>query len=340
MRNILKQHVLSLPIILLAGISMLHISAKAQDPQFSQFYASSLYLNPAFTGNTLQHRLSSIYRNQWPSISKAFVSYSFSYDYNLASLNSGVGFIAIRDQAGAGSLMYNNIGALYSYAFQLNKKLMARAGMKLAYTFRNYDQSELIFADQVIRGGSIYTVETKLDDGISYEDISVGGLIYSENFWGGFAFDHITQPNQSLLLEEAKLPYKFSLHGGYKFLLEGDLYSEKNKSITIAGNYRLQGKWDQIDLGFYYSRNELFLGVWYRGIPLLKSYESGYANNDAFILLIGVKANGLRMGYSYDITMSKLAMDSGGAHEISLTYEWPKTKKKRRRRFFVPCAKF
>ncbi|MFM8742085.1 MAG: type IX secretion system membrane protein PorP/SprF, partial [Cytophagales bacterium] len=38
------------------------ISVDAQDPQFSQFYAAPLYLNPAFAGSTNQNRVGINYR--------------------------------------------------------------------------------------------------------------------------------------------------------------------------------------------------------------------------------------------------------------------------------------
>ena len=43
--------------------------AQAQDPQFTQFYANPLYLNPAFAGTARCPRLVMAYRNQWPSLS-------------------------------------------------------------------------------------------------------------------------------------------------------------------------------------------------------------------------------------------------------------------------------
>ena len=335
----IKQKLISLVILLLVVMVVLPLSVKAQDPQFSQFYAASLYLNPAFTGNTIQDRATAIYRNQWPSIPGAFVSYSFSYDRNLASLNSGVGLMVTRDKAGTAGLNYTNIAGLYAYSVQVSKTMMAKAGVRFSYTTRNYDQTKLIFADQIARGGAQSSVETGINEGVGYEDISVGGMVYTAKFWGGLSFDHVTQPNQSLIGEEANLPLKYSLHGGYKFMIEGSVEDDTKTSITAAANYKAQQKWDQLDLGFYYQKNEVVLGLWYRGIPLLKSYEN-YANNDAIVLLLGLRMKGMGVGYTYDITMSKLAQDTGGAHEISLTYEWPRKKKKRRKRFFVPCAKF
>ncbi len=325
-------------IILLIGLFGISTKIFSQDPQFSQFYAASLYLNPAFTGNTIQHRLIGIYRNQWPSVSKAFVSYSFSYDYNIPDINSGVGLIFTQDKAGTGGLRFTNVGGLYSYAFQLNEKLMVRAGTKFSYTLRNYDQSKLRFNDQIITG-SASTIEA-IGEGISYVDISAGGILYSEKFWGGVAFDHLNQPNQSLLNQETKLPIKFSFHGGYKFILdEGDARDEHGTSLTAAINYKAQEKWDQLDLGGYFNKDAFTIGFWYRGIPILKKYKSGYSNNDAFIFLLGIQASKIRLGYAYDITISKLSNNTGGSHEISIIYEFYK-KRKKRKKFFVPCAKF
>ncbi|MGB5929648.1 MAG: type IX secretion system membrane protein PorP/SprF, partial [Cyclobacteriaceae bacterium] len=53
----------------------------AQDPQFSQYYAAPLYLNPAFTGASGQGRAGLNYRNQWPSIDANFTTYSAYADY-------------------------------------------------------------------------------------------------------------------------------------------------------------------------------------------------------------------------------------------------------------------
>ena len=137
---------------------------------------------------------------------------------------------------------------------------------------------------------------------------------------------------------------KFSAHAGYNFPVKTHVSGEVTSSITIAANYKAELKWDQLDLGFYYTHKPLVLGAWYRGITGLKSYERGYLNNDAVIVLIGFRNNqGFKMGYSYDLTISRLISNTAGSHEISVTYEWNNPKKQRvrnRRRFLVPCAKF
>lgn len=312
----------------------------AQDPQFSQFYAVSSYLNPAFTGNTLLGRFSLNYRNQWPSIPKGFVSYSFSYDHNMRDLNSGLGLLVLRDKAGSGGLRFTSIGGLYSYNLQLSRKQAIRAGLRFSYVSRNYDLSRLVFADQIARSSST-TIESNLGEGTSYVDIGTGMVFYSEHYWAGLAIDHINKPNESLTGTTTELPIKTSLHAGYNIPVKRDIKYEVESSVTIAANYKAQQKWDQLDIGTYYNFNSVVLGMWYRGIPLLKAYQPGYGNNDALVLLAGVQVAGLRIGYSYDITISKLADCTSGSHEISLRYEFPNPKKKRpKKNFVIPCAKF
>lgn len=317
---------------------IISLKTYCQDPQFSQFYAASLYLNPSFTGNTEAGRFSGIYRNQWVSIPGAFISYSFSYDYNLSEMNSGLGLMVTQDKAGSGGLKFTNVAGLYSYALKLKRKVFFRAGLKFSYTFRGIDESRLLFADQIIRDGALETTESFNNSNISYFDASSGGLLYSDKFWLGFSLDHLTQPEQSLVFKVANLPIKSSIHGGYNFILDDNSLEESEATITAAFNYKHQQDWNQLDLGAYYNKGPFVIGLWYRGIPLMKTVGNNY-NNDAIVLLAGVKANRLKIGYSYDFTISKLYGNTGGSHEISLIFEHSKKKKSKRRRA-VPCAKF
>ena len=319
---------------------ILSLSAYSQDPQFSQFYASSLYLNPAFTGNTEAGRFSGIYRDQWAAIPGAFVSSSFAYDHNLSDYNSGIGLIVTSDKSGTGGLKFTNIGGLYSYAFKINRKLFFRTGIKFSYTFRGIDKSRLVFADQIIRNGAPQSVESFSDDDNSYFDAGTGALLYTDKYWIGVSLDHITQPNQSFfgIGTEARLPIKSSIHGGYNFMYHETVKGDYESSITAAFNFKHQLKWNQLDIGAYYNKHAFVIGLWYRGIPFIKT--SSISSNDAIVFLVGVQTNGIKIGYSYDVTVSKLAGNTGGSHELSLIYEYPYKKKRRKNRHAVPCAKF
>lgn len=323
-------------------ISCMYFSVNAQDPQFSQFYANSLYLNPGFTGNTNQMRFATTYRNQWPSIPGGFNSYTAGFDYNIEAASIGAGFLATHDQAGSGGLSYTEFSGLFATHLQFSRLIGFRPGVKVSYARRSVNQSRLLFADQIARGGAASSIE-QLEDGLGYVDIGFGAVLaHQEKYWAGVAIDHITQPKYGLTGTEAALPVKLSIHGGWNFeLSDGGGRSRQSNNLRLIAHYKSQGKWDQLDIGGYYEDYPMVFGMWYRGLPGLKSYQPGYANNDAIVLLVGVKTNDWRIGYSYDITISKLVSNTGGSHEISLIYEYAnKRKKRRRKRFMVPCAKF
>ena len=112
--------------------------------------------------------------------------------------------------------------------------------------------------------------------------------------------------------------------------------------MVYAFNYKMQNKYDQLDLGFYYEFNPMVFGVWYRGLPVFKKNDYDVVNQDAIAILLGYEFNDIQFGYSYDLTTSALLANTGGSHEISLVYEFsnPRNRKYAKRRRVVPCAKF
>lgn len=314
----------------------------AQDPHFTQFYATPTYLSPAFAGTTVQNRFALQFRDQWPAIPGAFISYALAADQYLASLNSGIGIIALRDQAGSGALRTTSVAFQYAYEIRLKHKVYLRPALQFGFASRAVDYSKLVFNDQLARGGDVATYEHYDGKKTGYSDIGTGLLYFTPNMWLGFSVLHLNEPNQSLLENESRLPKQVNMHGGYRFKLRnGGMVRKNPQSVVAAFNYRAQAKFDQLDIGAYFERDPVFAGLWYRGLPV-KSYRPGYQNNDAIALLAGFKAGDWRFGYSYDITISRLAMNSGGAHEITTILELADKRKKRSmaRRRVVPCAKF
>ncbi len=320
---------------------MLAACAFGQDPQLSQFYAAPMYLNPALTGNTNQDRLALNYRLQWPAIGPGYKTYAVAYDHRSTDLNSGFGGMVMHDRAGTQGLSFTQMAFNYSYEARLNRRQAIRGGLRAAYTLRTMDWGNVLFADQVIRENAQTSVEPLLLQSISYFDFSAGVLYYSEQLWGGISVNHLNQPQQSLFLEgDARLPMRTSVHAGYRFPVDGQPFRSSKTLMTLAAHYKAQEKWDQLDLGGYVDHNGVSFGLWYRGIPGLKSYEPGQPNDEAVVLLLGYETPyQLQVAYSYDVTISKLTMKSGGAHEISVIYEWPKHGKNRKYRS-IPCPKF
>ena len=327
---------LLLPLLLLA------LTASAQDPQFSQWYAAAQYLNPALTGNTHQDRIALNYRLQWPGVQPGYETYMAAYDHRFSTAPVGMGAMVLRDKAGSSGLTSTTIGMSYSYAARINYKRAIRGGVRLGYTMRGVNPDGYLFADQVIRDNAPQTIEPNLVPRTNYLDLAGGLMYYSESLWAGVSVNHLNKPNMSLMVDgQAPLERRMSVHAGYRFPIDGQRTVAKSETrMTLATHYKMQGKWDQLDLGAYADHHQFTAGLWYRGLPIVKAYKPGYGNNEAVVLMIGYQTeNQLRFVYSYDITISKLTMRSAGAHEISLIYEWPKQVKKRKHKI-VPCPKF
>ncbi|MFZ9504391.1 MAG: PorP/SprF family type IX secretion system membrane protein, partial [Cyclobacteriaceae bacterium] len=203
--------------LLLMAMNLIFVNpAMSQDPQYSQFYAAPLYLNPAFAGSSQQGRLGLNYRNQWPSIDANFTTFSAFADFYLEDYNSGFGAIMTRDLANALGLQNTTFGLQYAYQLQLTKKISFRPGVQVAVNSRSLNYSKLIFGDQIdpvtgsIRPGTGENLST--GPTVIYPDLSFGGLFYSARGWLGVAGSHLTRPNQSLTGSEVRLPTKLSAH--------------------------------------------------------------------------------------------------------------------------------
>lgn len=313
---------------------------QAQDTQYSQFYASPLYLSPSFAGGSDGSRLVLNYRNQWPEIPGAFVTYSMGIDHYFHNYNSGVGLLLFRDQAGSGNLALTSANLLYSYNLQLNHEWFFRPGISFSYSQRTVDWEKQIFGDQLSFNVIAPTTLTPIPiDKVQYFDASVSGLAFSETLWFGLTVDHLMTPNQSFTAGESSVPMKFSVFGGKKFPFGFSLGKLHEESISISYLYKHQDKFNQFDLGVYWSKLPVSVGLLYRGIPIFNNSKNGYFNNDALVLVAGLKTDYISFGYSYDFTVSRLSTSTGGSHEISLIFlfnQGPPTKKQGK----IPCPDF
>ncbi|MCT4581654.1 MAG: type IX secretion system membrane protein PorP/SprF [Flavobacteriales bacterium] len=325
----LAQHV---PALIFSSFFMLLsvFSIKAQDAEFTQFYANPLYLNPAFAGTNKCPRINLNYRNQWPGLSATFVTTSASYDQYVPSISGGLGLMVVTDRE-AKTLATTRVSGIYAYQLKINRKFSLRAGLEATFFQKSLDWSKLTFGDMIdSRRGFVYDSGDIPRGGTrSGMDFSAGVIGFSEHYFFGFAAHHINQPDESLIKGKSPIPIKLTGHAGAVIPLSGSSskYS-KDEGLSISPNilFRSQGPSNQLNMGMYVNKGPLVGGVWYR-------------NADAFIILLGIHANQIKIGYSYDATISKLSLASGGAHEVSLNYTFKCRPKKRTFRS-VTCPEF
>lgn len=329
----MKKYILSL--ILFLCISVSFRTAYAQDIHFSQYYANPVYLNPAFAGTGLCPRLIMNYRNQWPSIAGSYSSYSASYDQHVENLSGGVALMFNADDAGEGTLKTNIISGIYSYRMQVSRSFSIKLGFQATYFQKRLDWTKLTFGD-MINPKYGFVNETKdtppngnFNQKVGSVDFSAGILGYGESFFGGVAIHHLTEPNEGFI-SQSKLPMKITAHAGGIINLAGNSKRRRIEDPTISPNilFMKQQDFEELNYGLYFNKYPLVGGLWFR---------QGFDNPDAFIALIGIQTSAFKIGYSYDVTVSKLSNVSGGSHEISMGFQfYCKPKKKRVRAINCP----
>jgi type IX secretion system PorP/SprF family membrane protein len=306
---------------LLGFLVVIVLNVKAQDPQFTQFYANPLYLNPAFAGTAKCPRICLNYRNQWPNLSGTYVTYSASYDQHFDVLAGGVGLQVYSDDQAKGTLRTTNASLMYSYQAVINREFSLKFGIQATYFQKSLDRTKLNFGDMIdARRGFVWnTAETVPSQRKQNADFAAGMLGYSKNYFFGFAAHHITQPDEGLL-GVSKLPAKFTGHAGAIIPLEKGNESYLSPNILFQAQQRFQ----QLNLGLYYVKGAFVAGLWYR-------------NQDAVIALVGIQNPFFKFGYSYDVTVSKLSGNTAGSHEVSLQIQFEcKPKKKKYRTISCP----
>lgn len=336
--------------LLLLCFILFSFPIKAQDIQQTQYYNAIQFLNPAFVGSSHAFRGVTNLRTQWPGLHAKYTTLYMSADYNLSKYNSGVGGYVVLDRQGPSVIRSFETAFQYASWVNLNQTYSLRFGLQASYHGKGLDYNQLTLPSTYNNNTQSYTsVNPLLYDfhfkNTRYFDFASGVVLYSRNLWVGYALYHLNRPETSFLTpwEMEKLAPRHDIIAGYKFESNigkrENLYTN-NFAITPTFLYKMQSKSDQLDLGTYLSFKNLMLGAWYRGIPV-KSYNNNM-NNESIIFLVGVKWNYFTVNYSYDFVISRLYGNSGGAHEINITFLYPLEEEfsiKNKRFKSLPCPR-
>ena len=211
------------------------------------------------------------------------------------------------------------------------------------YGINGLDRSKLLLGDGLEFNGQSLDPDLNRLGNQQYFDFGSGFLLYTKSLWLGGAFHHMNTPNLSILNSTSRLPMKTTIHGGGRIsLYSGFRTKSKVSYITPSFIYRKQGPISQLDFGLNYHIDPVSIGVWYRGKPF-ETNVIGTVNQDALIFVMGIYLANFNVGYSYDFSVSELSTSSGGAHEISIVYEFvakPISRSVKKRNRLIPCPTF
>lgn len=328
---------LLLPVLLV----LFSYAAFAQDPQFSQHYANRIYYNPAFTGALPGLRFAVSYRNEWPELPAAFVTYATTVDFQAPCLNSGFGFIFMQDTEGEGALSTLTAGISYAYILRIRHKNREKGNINFGVSakyIRKWLPNDLVFGPDI---DPIHGVEPS-DVAVPHEAVNLpdfdAGILsrfklrHLENTLG-FSVAHLTQPDESLLGLNARLPMRFVAHYSLAIPL-GNAVTKKDSRFFIMPmlKYEYQNKLMTYNYGLFarakvVETTSVFAGVSYQtNTPAADNYNT---NTLAFHVGIDLKLSRndqteARFAYSYDANVTGFGSAGKGAHEISTIWTFGK----------------
>ena len=324
-----------LPLLL---VIMSKAIVNAQSPVFSQYYASSLYLNPALSGLEKDVYFGMNYRSQWSNLGLPFNTFQFSFIQPIVKPGirvkhlGGLGATFLNDVAGPNKeFTTQSIMLSGAYNFHLTRygnnilSLGLQAGAMQQRV--NYDKMEWstqyapgIGFDSNLPGESGLNNQVfspVLNAGLMWFYTTRGRLSFrSTSVFSGLSVSNIIPPTSFVNEAKGTSVTLYKLHGG--------LSSVWKAKYEISPNYLIQYQNQnfQVNLGTYISyyihpphlhnskSTKVMVGAWYR-------------LQDAFIFSTGFSNKSWNFGFSYDTNVSSMGRNLGFAstYEVSLAYK-------------------
>ena len=274
-----------------------------QDPLSSQYMFNTLTFNPGVAGTSGMICATAMNRQQWIGFKGApsTTLFNISSPVSLFGIKSGVGLLVESDNIGFNKNI--NLSGSYSYLMDLG---MGKLGIGLSLGMLNTTINptwEIPVGDaHTPVSGDPLIPENKE----SYVALDAGfGLFYkADKYYASLSVTHINQPKIKFSKGTPYFSRHYYLTGGYNLQLP-------NPSLELIPSFFAfsDGKVVQIAVTSLIRYNKKVWG----GV----SYRAG----DALIGIVGVELfNGIRLGYSYDFTISDIGKSSSGSHEFMINY--------------------
>jgi type IX secretion system PorP/SprF family membrane protein len=316
----------------------------SQDIHFSQFEEIPLNISPSLAGNSEStKRAGLIYRNQWNTVSTPFQSSGFYGDLKLfpkflKGNGLGIGVLILNDRSGSGGLRQDHLLAMANYQKFIDKRnrFLVTGGIQVGIFQKGYDPNKLNFE-------SDYSYESATFNGngdpgtagktsSTLPEVGAGASLTFFNKLGkrttvGFAFAHLTTPEQSFLAGSDPLKVKTTIHIKTVKRLSENLYFYPSGIVMMqkeATSYVGGGQF-VFSLGrTLVEKTDLKAGLYYR-------------HADAIILTAGLNHDnwGLNFGYDYNISELGDAAKNVNAFEIAISIR-NKLFKNQNNKFILP----
>lgn len=294
--------------LLISIFVMAKYSWGQQDPQYTHYIYNENQFNPAYAGSRELLSTNMLFRTQWVGFDGAPTTFSFGANAPFKKDKIAMGGTFFYDKIGA----QNRIGLNLQYAYRLSVGKASKISFGLQGGFVA-QKTNLSILDAANEGDPTYLNLTSMQ---FMPNFGAGIYIYSPKYAIGFSVPHILNNemvdkniinlNNHYLFTAATIfnagnSIKIKPTLLAKFVKGGPVQGEINANIIIK---------DAVWLGAGYRTDNA--GLFTIQYNFVKDKETNYTN--------------FRIGYGYDLEWKQLRQNSGGSHEIYLSYEFKKKK--------------
>ena len=281
----------------------LNVSAQ-QDPMVSQYMFNGLYLNPAYAGSHDYWSSTLSYRNQWVGMDGAPETAIAAVDGRIADKNMGLGLILLHDKIGV--TRQNTAIINYSYQIKTGAKSKLALGINAGVSQFSAKLTDLTVwdPDKVFQNDLTSQLLPRFGVGVYH---------YGKNHYVGLSIPTLFAYQKDMnfnfdLSRSSFLRRHYLLTAGYVFETSKDIKIKPSILMKYVQNAPLQA---DFNLSTVY-KDMYWIGVSYR-------------TNDALAIILEYQTNSyFRIGYAYDVTLSKLRNYSSGSHEIMIGIDFGK----------------
>ncbi|TKG93394.1 type IX secretion system membrane protein PorP/SprF [Puteibacter caeruleilacunae] len=271
-----------------------------QDPQFSQNMLTHIVVNPGSAGANEVVNGSIISRIQWAGFEGAPKTNVFAVDapLRLFGQDSGLGLTVMSDELGVQEDVAVNLSYAYRRVYNTGS-----LGIGFSLGFYNYSVDPTKASQGDVDVNSVYIPKEKISEMLL--DVGFGAFYKHRDYYIGASARHLNQPEVE---NTSTVVYYLSRHyyltAGYNIDLTSPLF-ELQPSIF----FKFDGTTTQLDLNC----NLMYDKKYWGGLS--------YRLNEGPIVMLGTElANGIRIGYAFDLTSSEMNADTFGSHEFFIGY--------------------
>ncbi len=289
----------------IAGVLSAGSAYSQQAAMYSQYMFNSLAVNPAYAGSRNVLSATALYRAQWVGIEGAPRTQTFTMDAPFSRKRLGAGIQLFSDKIG----ITQTSGAVFSGAYRIRlDKATLSFGMQASATQYQANYSNV----QLTPGGGA------ADDPAFRNDINKvlfntgAGLYYnSDRFYFGVAIpellrNKLTEQSVSAGGELAKQALHLFVATGIVLPLGEDFKLKPSFLFKGVQGSPLEGDFNAT----IWIRDFIAFGAQYR------------TSADVSAMAEFQVSRQIRVGYSYDRSITRLQSSNSGSHEVMLRYEF------------------